>query len=826
MNTSTAYTPLETLLLFQSLAKYGTEPRAFIEISDLMKGNPLIRNAETFDTGRLSPDALRELFLSLWEEESRSHVLQNWDSGDDGNSLTRNLQSGSRKRKLSSPSPQSIYDDSKERKFLPWVVERLYARYRDGMIREIQQDEQKYNSLHREIREIEEGKWDERLRKQASTQSKQFSSTPESSTNNDPDQDQHGDARVPLNPDQGSKSLPDSLKQKNTAENANLAASSSQDSHLPITTSQSRQQTSLTRLSNGIEATSRPKEPAATNSVLAGRLQVSETKPSTFSRHYVTASPTPQASRQPATSLRNNPISNSQPKPPPGSVHRNSSQPSTPSVFEGMNSRPQTALKTFSHLTQFLPSSLQTSPKSPTSDPSYSSSKPSTQNDGPAPVSASLESQQQHPGPLLNQHFKTPLTGRQRLSRPPPLDISASSTRWKPTEAATFERPASPLTPGSEAKSPLSERSPSPLAKAAALKAKASFEDLIRPKYKGVGKSSRIPAENGKSVDKPDIYAPSTELKTHSDNGDFATSAAPIIPRNRESSDGAFLGSRKIKNECPPTPTSRLADIDPRPMSGTKAENADWMVRQSSQVAIASIESQPIATNPGKRKRNIRDSSEILDSSELGTESPGMATSSSQNIMGNRNFPRTCTTIMNGVGSHKYASLFANPVKERDAPGYKQLIYRSQDLKSIKAAIYAGGRVVTAAFSAAGAQAGESGSPGANVQSPSKTSSVWLQATPEIVPPKGIVNSAQLEKELMRMFANAIMFNPSPDRGFGPSFRNSAANEGDPELEKTLGYSREEEDGVVKDTREMFEHVEKLVTEWRAAERTVERQAP
>lgn len=92
--------------------------------------------------------------------------------------------------------------------------------------------------------------------------------------------------------------------------------------------------------------------------------------------------------------------------------------------------------------------------------------------------------------------------------------------------------------------------------------------------------------------------------------------------------------------------------------------------------------------------------------------------------------------------------------------------------------------------------------------------SLQLPISEELVPPKGIVNNAQLEKELMLMFANAIMFNPDPDHGFGPAFSARQATE---EAEDNGGYALDE-DGVVRDTKVMFADVEKIVGELRSAE--------
>jgi len=137
---------------------------------------------------------------------------------------------------------------------------------------------------------------------------------------------------------------------------------------------------------------------------------------------------------------------------------------------------------------------------------------------------------------------------------------------------------------------------------------------------------------------------------------------------------------------------------------------------------------------------------------------------------------------MNDIWSHKHASIFSNPVKEKDAEGYHSIIKRPQDLKSIRTAINAGAKAVQAA-AASDTPAGSPGGGGANV---------ILPLSAEVVPPKAIVNSAQLEKELMRMFVNAVMFNSG-------------------------------EDGVVQDAKEMYETVQGSVSNWRSAERSTGR---
>jgi hypothetical protein len=170
-------------------------------------------------------------------------------------------------------------------------------------------------------------------------------------------------------------------------------------------------------------------------------------------------------------------------------------------------------------------------------------------------------------------------------------------------------------------------------------------------------------------------------------------------------------------------------------------------------------------------------------------------------VLWTRAFPKISASALESIAGHKNASTFAAPVKERDAPGYKTLILRPQDLKSIKSAITAGHRAATAA-------APEDMAPSA--------SSVWLPISEDIIPPKGIINYAQLEKELMRIFANAIMFNADPDRGIGRRWQGMGKGRGD-----NVGYEIDE-DGVVKDTRAMFADVEKIISSLRNAERRSE----
>lgn len=64
----------------------------------------------------------------------------------------------------------------------------------------------------------------------------------------------------------------------------------------------------------------------------------------------------------------------------------------------------------------------------------------------------------------------------------------------------------------------------------------------------------------------------------------------------------------------------------------------------------------------------------------------------------------------------------------------------------------------------------------------------------------------------MRMFANAIMFNPDPKRGFGGRWRDMAKGRGE-----GVGFEIDE-DGIVRDSKVMYADVEKVVQSLRSAE--------
>ncbi|KAI1173208.1 hypothetical protein F4777DRAFT_558900 [Nemania sp. FL0916] len=162
MNNSrpTAYTPLETLFLFQLLSKYGFINDSFERIAQELQSIPLVVEQKEHNAGRLTPEALQHLALQLLSEEYRSEAEAAADRGANG------LSPASKKRKLASPPLPTLKDAHEHPEKLPILIDRLYARFRDELVRQIREDEGLYQQRQREIDEIQRGQWDEKIRQE------------------------------------------------------------------------------------------------------------------------------------------------------------------------------------------------------------------------------------------------------------------------------------------------------------------------------------------------------------------------------------------------------------------------------------------------------------------------------------------------------------------------------------------------------------------------------------------------------------------------------------------------------------------------------------
>lgn len=236
-----------------------------------------------------------------------------------------------------------------------------------------------------------------------------------------------------------------------------------------------------------------------------------------------------------------------------------------------------------------------------------------------------------------------------------------------------------------------------------------------------------------------------------------------------------------------PAPKIKDEDATPRPAEETGDTTADESAPGRPQLFTPSSVSSRLA----KRKRQ-----------DTPTEAPPPTT----HVLWTRGFTKVSSSALDQISSHRDANMFATALREKDAPNYRQIVLQPQDITSIRSAIKHGNKA--AVQSAASLPGGDPG-----------TAHVWLPLSEELVPPRGIINSAQLERELVHMFCNAIMYNADPDRGPGSAFMKRSQDE----EEEIVGY-RLDENGVVKNTRSMFVEVEKLLGDLRSAEK--ERSAP
>ncbi|KAJ5112690.1 hypothetical protein N7532_000735 [Penicillium argentinense] len=408
-------------------------------------------------------------------------------------------------------------------------------------------------------------------------------------------------------------------------------------------------------------------------------------------------------------------------------------------------------------------------PQNPSQVPSRKQSKTSTSSNVPSTPGAA-PSGTQTPVPIgYPQISQTPSVvipySETRASRPRlSIDTPGSCTPWKRTPRLSIPHsPTSPPRPRPEDVSPISERGSSPDAL-----------ESSRPRERKTRRGQASADKAGPTV---------------------KTERASTTRRNRAISSASTH--------------SRGRSLASREASPDETERDSRAGRRKG--AAASVE-ESATKSRSKRKRGA---SEPIEEPVL-PEPPKVDTT--RYVVCTRGFHRTAAPILNDVTTHKLASIFAKPLGERDAPGYHDLIYRPQDLKSIKSSVHQGSKAVAAATEAVSTPAGDGESPAPVSGTPTKNNVLMLQKSEDLLPPRGIVNSAQLEKEFVRMFANAIMYNPVPERGFGPAFPMISERGSRESTQSSDG----DEGGIIQDSREMFEDVEQAVTRWRAAERTAD----
>ncbi|KIX96191.1 uncharacterized protein Z520_07969 [Fonsecaea multimorphosa CBS 102226] len=896
-----AYTPYETLAFCQSVVHHGSDTAAFEGIATALNANQLIRESETYDHTRLTAAALQGLYHELLVEERNAQTppMVNGDNGLNG--------TNPRKRKLStSPAPPAAAEsDGEEQRILQALVDKLYARFREQAIKEIRQEEEDYIRLQAEIAELEKAEENNKKQHVDADQEK----TPRVEPPKTIAEEIPKPPAVQSSTDATTAALPASLEASQSEQiSSGVAAAPALDTeasptsvrsslHQPVTPARSPAPTIAPKVSTE-PASIRPAQPAPAHPPhrSPGAFHRTLPVPSPQRPNYGPINPQhfqPGPQGQPVPVLPQYAGSPHMPPPAEFPAQKRGSSASGQGRGSPIPMQPQQPYPGYAGYPQqppwphHMPPQYPQPPPYPNS-PYYMQSPtgrhaipyqtPHHPGYAPYPQSAPIHYQGQPPHPQI---WPSPQPGQPYYGYPGSANMTPiprsdsrqesqrgrSSTPWKKrAQIPMGARPPSPTRP---------EREVSPL---------TDTESPTR-----AGTVSKSP---GKADQKVDESGPSTREVAQAARGRQATSATP----------GAFAGSRsqslasftsdtptdrrkkggqaqKIKAEPPSTPVPIPSDTEqPTQRTGNRRG------RPRTSTATSKTDLIPPTTGMNKRKRSVNRDSATPPAS-LPTQLPSPVTTAitrlhPEHSVGrqfstslshdpslvcvSRRFAKTAQLLLNDLVSHKLASIFAKPLSERDAPGYKDLVSKPQDLKSIKAAITKGGRAALAAIEAleeraeSKTAAGNHGegeqfsTPNATALSTTATTTALdgnstggeralgngvyiVRATEDLVPPKGIVNSAQLELELVRMFANAVMFNPLPssERGFGrslrlrrrggdvaPPFKDADGDNdaGAVESEGSDGGSSGEEVGIISDTREMFEDVMSKLRKWKELE--------
>ncbi|KAI1817088.1 hypothetical protein GGS20DRAFT_534377 [Poronia punctata] len=399
--------------------------------------------------------------------------------------------------------------------------------------------------------------------------------------------------------------------------------------------------------------------------------------------------------------------------------------------------------------------------------------------------------QQQHTAPNTPSHPQL-----QGLARPylPPYHQQSNSAGGPdvsqrpqhPTLQPQVSNPQTPRPPISQPQTPIGVNEPgfvlrghgtkwtaTPTTATPRVKDIGGYFDLESPAFEPIS-----PPLQKTQLAKP---PPDTEKKSHRKSSDGIGKSQPVAGSQRaaQGAEAVFRPKEAPAASDPLPPVIKNEEATPQ----TLQEAVDQATGERPKDGV----SVPTNVSPNKRKRQNSPISR-------GPSTPAT------HVLWTRAFHKISMAALDQIIGHRYANMFAHPIKPRLAPGYYDIILRPQDLKGIQKAITAGSKAASAVVATM---------PDVDANSPA----VWLPISVDLVPPRGIINIAQLERELIHMFANAIMYNPDPLRGLGPSFLKSYQS-GSEEGEDLRGYEFDE-NGVVKETRNMYAEVEKLLGDLR-----------
>ena len=864
MDNETTTASLNSILLLRHLESYGLEPGCFAKISYMLKNAQPLHKLVNYEKSNISPDSLRKLFDELLYEEATLALASGIDGAERRESESPSIP---KKRKVSSSNSLAQYGNFESSHYLPKLISRYYAKYRKEVVDKIREDENQFVELQREIDFIERGCWDSKLQHQDKLkefdvdvdhafpklegtnaqnlpvdnsrhpiskrkvkllehlEEPQDASYMHEETNEVGSAKAHDRGRIIYAPDDSNDvvhvmqdestnergkvglhmKIPKSSQQASTiladkpkeARGNETVPGLCKSSHAPADSILHSIGSKIQYISSGENPPDINNRTSQTNPDVLLQVKRNNTLNIPLSDKSVIqgTSPASNAKINLAIGLAQSPLGNA-------SKSREQTQSEHP---EDVCSTDQQKLNRVPHESRTFPvlSDMWQEASKATSSPREA---PNNQKcyDAQAKDTSSKVADQLLQSPLTPSRAdamaKLPTA---QLSKISPVSSSVESsnsierstrqpnepssvTKWRNIEQHS---PAStkPLPrPGSV--SPISDHEKTPMS--------------LEPEEKRKGRkahslSRRLLKGQENHGDELDTHQTRSGLRRGARlrASSAATSVIPQTPKAEKrtpsvashndttSLEDCFPGGKEIKAE-PSTPLATESSSSQRRFT---PELPRTRSRRNAPQPLKSA-----STSTGRKRRSIREAS-VPDSTASSVSMPNRGY-----VTASKSFQRTSAPLMNEIMTHKHASLFSAPVKEKNAEGYRDVIFQPQDLKSIRLAISAGARTVAAAAAAATVNAtgnaeniSLSGSPMAFSGAGGGSGTLLLPLSPDLVPPRGIVNSAQLEQELMRMFANAVMFNPG-------------------------------DDGVVKDTREMFEAVAAAVDSWKQAEKAAE----
>ncbi|KAK3675061.1 hypothetical protein LTR78_004995 [Recurvomyces mirabilis] len=829
LSSTTAYTPLESLLLFQALRHEASNNNnndqgtsfSFNRISEQLHAVAAIRNDASYDSGRLSPDALRELYLWLLKEEVKRD-LQTKAAEVESHATTTNgdgdASPGSRKRKAPSPTLPTVQEATQHAHLIPQLVTRLYATYREKTIKEIRDHERKYDALSRDLADIDAGKWDERSKRGTSaTQSPRPSTSAHVQTASPrpdgPQSTKSNHVGSPLSQTQpeGEVQPPKRYSQ------AKIDAVMNHDPEPPQASNNHRRTSSNTTLPPLSEMAPQsphygipPKMPTShsTNMPLHLQQQPQYGHPPQPVQH---APYQPSHAHSMASPQLQNPMSrpSSSPRPilppppgmklpPPSPVQMNASPIMRGSSLQQQHYPPQHRASMGPSPTNSQPPHGYPPPLPPPSgyyqpQPQYIDRRTSYPAQQPhqqqppryAPQPTHQGGYQLQPWPVDNsQQPRQPPPARQPYypSQPQPTRPQQTTTprapAYPPTYPATAPRPAAHSQPklitdivAVLATPPRAERKPlwksahrPPPISISQEPARPIAEPLspvlqrrspTRPQRGVRGKAADAAEPKTEPTSAPQSIKGRTrrarERSPHSATSSTADDTIRARTRGQSVSTAASLNAAadegpttrsSVKHE-PSTPAETVEVPDSREVTATPATGRMTRKRRGT------LQSQPQPAS--KRNKRQQHSPSGGGQREVEAKDPGTPPPRPTTVTATRNLNKITGTLLARISDHKYGNLFTNPVASKLAESYNELIHQPQNLKQIRQALAAGSKAVSTAIEALD-----------TAPDPS-TTSVELPRSADLVPPRGIVNATQLEREVLRMFVNCVSFNPGED---------------------------------------------------------------